>query len=605
MNKHIEINIKQYLVQKSPEYAILISGKWGSGKTFFIDNFIENNEIKDTKFLKISLFGIKNISEINNKIIFKLLSIKEGLWSNATKIGVKVLDSYGKKLNLSIQDVPVEQIINKLQGEFIFIFDDLERTDINLTEILGYINYFVEQANFKVIILANEDEITDDKYLGFKEKVIGKTYEVQQNFDEIFNGFFNLVLNSKDILKKNSDKIKDLYIKSTYNNLRHIRQAVIDFDYFYNLLDNTYQKHNEFINNLIYVFFALSIEIKKGFLSEEEFENHNIVHSDFLSEEKEKETKFKSILRKYKLQEYDSLILSINIWINILIKNYFIEKEINNAISHLSYFYHESHESWYLLYYYWSMEDEEYSIALKDLINKFTNNEYLEHEKLLSVIALLLHLSKNDLCDISQDEIIIQAKKNIINNCQSELWKKQKYSYANLHDGYNYNAITYSYYDRESDTFKNIRNYLKEESLKAFNIGLSIKADELLLDFKDNNFDNIDKKLSQDFRDIDIFSYINKVDFQDSILTMKHKYLPTINTILENRYKFHELSHNNPSLVNELTLWEYIDNNILTKIEKNIKPIKYKLINNFKKNITSKIVENIKKAIAEKSHLCA
>ena len=528
-----------------------------------------------------------------------MLSIKEkGIFGDVANIGVKVLDSFGKKLNLSIQDVPIEQIVKKLKGEFIFIFDDLERTDIKLSELLGYINHFVEQADFKVIILANEDEITkNDKYTEFKEKVIGKTYEVQQNFEDVFKNFINLAIHSKEILEQNSSNIKELYIKSTYNNLRHIRQAVIDFDYFYDLLDNKYKEYTIFINKFISVFFILSIEIRKGILTEEEFLSHNIVHWNFLDKDEEKEkTVFESILDKYNLLEHDSLLLPTDIWIKILIKNYLIKKDINNDISQISYFYSDSHESWYKLYYYWSIEDEEYIEVLKDVVSKFNNNEYLEHEKLLSVIALLLYLSKNDLYNISQDDIIIQAEKNILDNCQKELWKTKKYKYDNFHDGYKYAGTTYSYYDDKSDNFKNLKKYLEEESLKSFNIGLEEKAKDLLLDFSNNNLENIQQKLNEDFRDIDIFSYINNADLNNSIKTMKHSHLSTLTSILDNRYETWQLIHNYPIFTNELPLWKYIDSNILNNIDKTIKSVKYCLLKSFKDKHTSKIISNIKEA---------
>ena len=41
----------------------------------------------------------------------------------------------------------------------ILVFDDLERCDCPLNEVLGYINTFVEQEGIKVILIANEKEI--------------------------------------------------------------------------------------------------------------------------------------------------------------------------------------------------------------------------------------------------------------------------------------------------------------------------------------------------------------------------------------------------------------------------------------------------------------
>ena len=46
-------------------------------------------------------------------------------------------------------------------GAFIFIFDDLERCDCSLNEVFGFLNELVEHENTKVIIIANEKEISE------------------------------------------------------------------------------------------------------------------------------------------------------------------------------------------------------------------------------------------------------------------------------------------------------------------------------------------------------------------------------------------------------------------------------------------------------------
>ena len=45
-------------------------------------------------------------------------------------------------------------------GSFIFVFDDLERCDCPLNEIFGFLNELVEHENTKVIIIANEKELS-------------------------------------------------------------------------------------------------------------------------------------------------------------------------------------------------------------------------------------------------------------------------------------------------------------------------------------------------------------------------------------------------------------------------------------------------------------
>ncbi len=52
MNKHIENYLDLYLEREDVEYATLLTGKWGCGKTYFIKNYIEKN----LKRRNISLF---------------------------------------------------------------------------------------------------------------------------------------------------------------------------------------------------------------------------------------------------------------------------------------------------------------------------------------------------------------------------------------------------------------------------------------------------------------------------------------------------------------------------------------------------------------------
>ena len=76
--KHIEEFLDYYLnKEQSPDYAVLITGCWGSGKTYFIRQYLggDRKEIKDwlTDCVKytvvyVSLFGLKNRDEIDKKI---------------------------------------------------------------------------------------------------------------------------------------------------------------------------------------------------------------------------------------------------------------------------------------------------------------------------------------------------------------------------------------------------------------------------------------------------------------------------------------------------------------------------------------------------------
>ena len=41
MNRHIEKYLDHYLEITTPDYAVMLKGEWGCGKTYFIKKYIE------------------------------------------------------------------------------------------------------------------------------------------------------------------------------------------------------------------------------------------------------------------------------------------------------------------------------------------------------------------------------------------------------------------------------------------------------------------------------------------------------------------------------------------------------------------------------------
>ena len=178
-NEHIEEFLKHYFnLPSPPQYAVLLKGKWGVGKTWFLKKIMSqldssNNQTK--KYLYVSLYGIASFEEIENEFFRQLhpvLSSKgmalagkigKGLLKTTLKID---LDGDGKSdasVATQIPDINLPDYLSNTEG-LILVFDDLERASMDLENLLGYINYFVEHQGYKVIIIANEEE------LGSKEK---------------------------------------------------------------------------------------------------------------------------------------------------------------------------------------------------------------------------------------------------------------------------------------------------------------------------------------------------------------------------------------------------------------------------------------------------
>lgn len=187
-NQIIEETLR-YLSDNAYNYAILIDGEWGCGKTFFIQNVLKRQiEEKEKmsehprKIKYISLYGCKTIQDIQENIIWgfeeeareKLKNIT-GANSYGAKIGGNILLS-SRKIGNAIwkkfsNDTNAYEIASDWlpMKSYIFVFDDIERCDCPLNELFGFINGLVEHEGAKVILVAYEREISVQEVTAQKE----------------------------------------------------------------------------------------------------------------------------------------------------------------------------------------------------------------------------------------------------------------------------------------------------------------------------------------------------------------------------------------------------------------------------------------------------
>lgn len=223
-NKEINSHIEEYLdyyckLSHAPGFAVLLKGQWGCGKTWFIEKYREKLKANKQKCLYVSLYGMTSFSEIEDAFFQQLhpvLSSKgmaitgkifKGFLKGALKIDLNNDSKDDGTWNIGILDINLPEYL-KNTDKSILIFDDLERCKIDITNILGYINYFVEHDDLKVIIVANEHELlkpnindssSDDSsnsYKVIKEKLIWKTFGVSLDFEGALESFITIVNNS-------------------------------------------------------------------------------------------------------------------------------------------------------------------------------------------------------------------------------------------------------------------------------------------------------------------------------------------------------------------------------------------------------------------------
>lgn len=137
-----------------------LDGSWGSGKTFFIKTFFENQIYKKKEIYYISCFGIKT-REQAEKILINEIE-KQSILGNLDFIPLVggVFKWFFKTVGTDL-----------MKRDSIIIFDDFERVSYagtsdnpsDYNDLLGYIDYLSENKRFKIIVILNSEEIKSTK----------------------------------------------------------------------------------------------------------------------------------------------------------------------------------------------------------------------------------------------------------------------------------------------------------------------------------------------------------------------------------------------------------------------------------------------------------
>ena len=345
-------SILDYIRKPYTDHAIMINGEWGSGKTYFWNNKvkskIESIEIdgKRYKTIYMSLYGISNLDDISKKIFIEMnpnlnKSIKKILdMRNVSSIpeyvktGIDMANSFGfMQTNDKVDYSKFFDIDDK-----VLCFDDLERANVDVIDVLGYINNFVEHDHMKTIIICNEKELSkklkstnvemktfiatyilnhegkikaeseeesegmiegqedkpmveliEDKiehifdkandYERIKEKLIGETFEYIPEFTYIINGVLMRYESNPALiqfLRKNSNLITQTFNRSGTRNLRILKHALNDFQKIFETTQKYYPDVSDIVLKSLLIFtIAISFEIKAGKVTKDKLKDIN------------------------------------------------------------------------------------------------------------------------------------------------------------------------------------------------------------------------------------------------------------------------------------------------------------------------------------------
>ena len=185
--------IKDFLSKEDSYTSVLVDGSWGCGKTTQIRKSIE--AIKNKKIIYVSLFGIKSTDELT--LCYNKIGRKTRIAGNVASIGFSAIPIVGSGISTALSNV-LDQFSDtkKAKKRKIFVFDDLERVDENMSliSLLGLFNTLLLNG-CKVLCLSALNEIQDKEkrknFDRFVEKAFDRIYHIDEKPEEIYARIFS------------------------------------------------------------------------------------------------------------------------------------------------------------------------------------------------------------------------------------------------------------------------------------------------------------------------------------------------------------------------------------------------------------------------------
>ncbi|WIH26097.1 P-loop NTPase fold protein [Photobacterium damselae] len=407
--------------EHAPEYAVMIKGAWGSGKSWFVQKALERLKQNSGKYLYVSLYGMVCFEDIENSFFeqmhpllsskgMKLTSkIAKGLLKATIKLD---LDGDGKSETTA--KIPTEELklpdYLKDTDSFVLVFDDLERCSMNIGDILGYINQFVEHQGYKVVIIANEDEILgksdEDKcYSRAKEKLIGKTFELVPNTSLALGSFIESSSGPlQAFYQDNLLNIISVYSSSECKNLRHLKQALWDFERFYNALPRSTFDKVELKSELLNIFLCFAFETRSANYSIQIISRvKDTIYEDMFNKDEDKpKSLYSELSSKYPMINFSDSLVEESVWVDFFDKGIIDEKKIKESIERNKYYQNTNTENWVKLWHYHDLSDSEFEHLYEAVNQEITEFKYSEYQVVKHLAGLFIRLSDIALIPINK-----------------------------------------------------------------------------------------------------------------------------------------------------------------------------------------------------------
>lgn len=286
-----------YLKQENTDFALLLTAKWGVGKTYYVKEYLKNQKNIAIKTAYISLYGLSSTKEIDSQIFAKLYPGKNSI----KKYGSVLLKIVSKNLDVSdflkfdisektkdkdeksiegnfdgiekIMDLFSDKTDTKDSEKILICLDDLERRNDSLTlkEICGYINYLTENG-FKVLVISNNEQIDSQDFKALKEKTFGVEVEFNPDTETIVKNIIESTFTKDELYQKFLLNQLPLFMDVFFQHSQNLRVFKLILHKFKNVWEVLNKKKTDFSNinleeywsHILRFMCAITIEHREG-----------------------------------------------------------------------------------------------------------------------------------------------------------------------------------------------------------------------------------------------------------------------------------------------------------------------------------------------------
>ncbi|MDV6330029.1 hypothetical protein [Asticcacaulis sp. 201] len=405
MTQHLKDYLAYYQTCDAPGYAVLVTGAWGTGKTFQV-----KDAIPESQRFYVSLFGLQSAQDIHAEVAAvmdpKMAGLKKIIsagasFGNSAPGAWKLMGSGAAIVNSLIK--------TKTNNKRTIIFDDLERCAVGIKDLLGILNQYVEHFGCRVVVIAHDEKIASD-FVEAKEKLFGQTLRVEPATATAFDAFAHAQesLARTHFILEYKEPILSSFDQSQAKSLRILKHVIEDAGRLFDSLTDVQLKRQSSISRLIGLFVALDIECRCG-LAEEDLRRRNEKEITYrLKENRTNESPPALVAANAKYSDIDlnDDLLTDDTLVNMFIKGVYRAEDIQHSLNGSVLFTDPAKlPAWRRVMSFDSLEDDIVAEAVQEMNDIFDGREYRVPGEIMHVFALKLMMADHKVVPDTIDEM--------------------------------------------------------------------------------------------------------------------------------------------------------------------------------------------------------